>query len=292
MEYLLQKAVDEGDFSFFHFNSHKINIGVTMAALVENDKPTLVLLHGWGLNHAVWQQLLPKLSEYFHVLTPDLPGFGLAVSYPQPYLLNDVAAIVARQIPVGSLVLGWSLGGMVATQIALDFPDKVQALALVASSPCFVAKEGWPGMAPLVLNQFAAALAKDTALTIDRFLAIQALGSETARQEIKQLKQALMSLPLPQAAALSGGLDLLAKQDLRLRLTELKMPVAGCFGRLDSLVPVAMLPELQLLLPHSTFTLLPKASHAPFISHPLEFSQWLLDWALSVTCGSGVLANI
>jgi pimeloyl-[acyl-carrier protein] methyl ester esterase len=264
-----------------HINLHKINIGVTMAVSVENDKPVLVLVHGWGLNHAVWQQILPQLAEHFVVLTPDLPGFGLATHYPEPYTLADVAAMVATQIPAGSLVLGWSLGGLVATQIALDYPDKVKALALVASSPCFVAGDDWPGMAPAVLSQFAAALAKDVALTIDRFLAIQALGSETARQEIKLLKQALLSLPLPQPVALAGGLTILATDDLRSRLTELCMPVAGCYGRLDSLVPAAMLTKLQALLPQSEFTVLPKASHAPFISHPLEFSSWLLDWAHS-----------
>ena len=155
-----------------------------MAVPVANDKPVLVLLHGWGLNHAVWQQLLPQLTGQFSVLTPDLPGFGLAANYPEPYRLADVAAMVAGQIPSGSLVVGWSLGGLVATQIALDYPEKVRAFALVASSPCFVAGDNWPGMAPLVLRQFAAALAKDVALTIDRFLAIQALGSDTARQEI------------------------------------------------------------------------------------------------------------
>ncbi|RVU39901.1 pimeloyl-[acyl-carrier protein] methyl ester esterase [Rheinheimera riviphila] len=250
-----------------------------MAVPVANDKPVLVLLHGWGLNHAVWQQLLPQLTGQFSVLTPDLPGFGLAVDYPEPYRLADVAAVVAEQIPHGSLVLGWSLGGLVATQIALDYPEKVRALALVASSPCFVAAEDWPGMAPLVLRQFAAALAKDVALTIDRFLAIQALGSATARQEIKLLKQALLTLPLPQSAALAGGLTVLAEVDLRPRLSELSMPVTGCFGRLDSLVPVAMLDKLQLLLPNAALTMLPKASHAPFISHPEEFSQWLLQWA-------------
>jgi pimeloyl-[acyl-carrier protein] methyl ester esterase len=250
-----------------------------MAVPVENDKPVLVLLHGWGLNHAVWQQLLPQLTEHYTVLTPDLPGFGLVTSYPEPYLLTAIAAIVAEQIPAGSLVLGWSLGGLVATQIALDYPDKVAALALVASSPCFVAGDDWPGMAPLVLSQFATALAKDVALTIERFLAIQALGSNTARQEIKLLKQALLSLPLPQPGALAGGLRLLAEHDLRQRLAELSIPVAGCFGRLDSLVPVSMLVKLQTLLPQASITILPKASHAPFISHPAEFSQWLLHWA-------------
>ncbi|MFN6969409.1 MAG: pimeloyl-ACP methyl ester esterase BioH [Rheinheimera sp.] len=251
-----------------------------MAVVIEKDKPVLVLLHGWGLNHAVWQQIRPQLSEHFQVLTPDLPGFGLTESYPQPYSLSNIAALVAAQIPAGSLLLGWSLGGLVATQIALEYPQKVKALALVASSPYFVAAEDWPGMAPKVLRQFALALAKDVAQTIDRFLAIQALGSETARQEIKQLKQALLSLPLPQPEALAGGLTLLAEQDLRPRLAELRQPVAGCFGRLDSLVPVAMLEPLQLLLPQANLTVIPKASHAPFISHPLEFLNWLLDWAI------------
>jgi len=94
------------------------------------------------------------------------------------------------------------------------------------------------------------------------------------------LKQALLSLPLPQPEALAGGLTLLAEQDLRPRLAELRMPVAGCFGRLDSLVPVAMLASLQQILPQARMTIIAKASHAPFISHPAEFLQWLLDWAL------------
>jgi len=205
-----------------------------MAVQPQTSKPTLVLLHGWGLNHAVWQQIVPFLLQNYQVLTPDLPGFGLALQCPSPYTLTAVAAQLAQQIPPQSLVLGWSLGGLIATQLALDFPDKVKALALVASSPCFLAKTDWPGMDGKVLTQFATALSKDLALTVERFLAIQALGSETARLDIKVLKQAVLSLPLPQQQALAGGLQLLAEHDLRTQLANLKMPVAGCYGRLDS----------------------------------------------------------
>lgn len=250
-----------------------------MAVQPPTSKPTLVLLHGWGLNHAVWQQIIPFLQQNYQVLTPDLPGFGLNQRCPCPYTLSAVAAQLAPQIPPQSLVLGWSLGGLIATQLALDFPDKIKTLALVASSPCFLAKTGWPGMESKVLTQFATALSQDLALTVERFLAIQALGSETARLDIKVLKQAVLSLPLPQQQALAGGLQLLAEHDLRAQLANLKMPLAACYGRLDSLVPVAMLEPLQLLCPKMEVTVLPKASHAPFISHQAEFVQWLQQWA-------------
>ncbi len=253
-----------------------------MAVQPQRGKPTLVLLHGWGLNHAVWQQVIPFFQQNYQVLTPDLPGFGLNQQCPSPYTLSAVAAQLAQQIPSQSLVLGWSLGGLIATRLALDFPDKVKALALVASSPCFLAKAGWPGMEERVLSQFATSLSKDLALTVERFLAIQALGSETARQDIKTLKQAVLSLPLPQAEALAGGLQLLAHHDLRAELAELRMPLAGCFGRLDSLVPVSMLELFRQLCPAADITVLPKASHAPFISHQTEFVQWLQHWAEKV----------
>lgn len=250
-----------------------------MAVQPQTGKPTLVLLHGWGLNQAVWQQIIPFFSDDYQLLTPDLPGFGHQQYYPTPYTLTAVVAQLAQQIPPQSLVLGWSLGGLIATQLAFDFPDKIKALALVASSPCFLAKSDWPGMESKVLTQFATALSKDLALTVERFLAIQALGSETARQDIKMLKQAVLSLPLPQQAALAGGLQLLAEHDLRQQLAGLRIPVAGCFGRLDSLVPVAMLDSLQQLCPRMDIRVLAKASHAPFISHQSEFVQWLQQWA-------------
>lgn len=249
-----------------------------MAAFAHSDKQTLVLLHGWGLNHAVWQQVLAFVPAGVPVLALDLPGFGQSRHYPQPYMLSAVAAQLAEQIPAGSLVLGWSLGGLVATRLALDYPQKVRALALVASSPCFLSQGLWPGMEKKVLQQFASALSENLPLTVERFLAIQAMGSPTARQDIKLLKQAVLSLPLPATAALTGALQLLADHDLRSELAQLTLPVAGCFGRLDSLVPVAMLAQLQDLLPQGDFTVIAKASHAPFISHQSEFCHWLTQW--------------
>lgn len=249
--------------------------------MAENPKiaqPVLVLLHGWGVNRGVWQGIKTLIPANYLVLTPDLPGFGNSRDYPAAYQLEQVVAQLAQQIPDKSYVCGWSLGGLLAIALAKQFPNKVARLALCAASPCFLAQPDWPGMHNKVLQQFATALSDNIPQTIQRFLAIQAMGAEHARADIQQLRQAIAQYPLPESAALQGALRLLAEQDLRDVLASLPQPVSGCFGRLDALVPAAIVPQLQLMLPKAQFMILDKASHAPFISHPQDFVTWLTNW--------------
>lgn len=254
---------------------------LTMAEVDALNKQDLVLLHGWGMNQGVWQQVKAYFSDTVNVITLDLPGFGSAEHCPEPYQLEKILPLLAAQIPDNSLVAGWSLGGLVAIGLAVHFPQKVRQLGLIAATPCFMAKPDWPGMQLKVMQQFSTALHKDLPLTIERFLAIQAMGSDSARADIKALKQSVMSFPQARAEALHGGLALLSELDLREAFSHLTMPVTGCFGRLDSLIPASVIPLLQQLQPTARFHSLAKASHAPFISHPDAFEQWLTQWLLS-----------
>jgi pimeloyl-[acyl-carrier protein] methyl ester esterase len=248
-----------------------------MASEMTSDKPTLVLLHGWGVNQGVWQGITPHFASDVKLLTPDLPGFGLNKHYPQPYQLDAVVDLLAANIPAQSYICGWSLGGVLAVALARRHPDKVRQLGFVAASPCFIAQQDWSGMAEPVLQQFAEALTENVAQTLDRFLAIQALGSRTARNDIKKLKQAIMAFPMADTKAITGALQLL-KCDLRAEFSAMHQPVCGFFGRLDSLVPVGVVEQLQQLQPTAEFTIAAHASHAPFISHPTEFCAWLKGW--------------
>jgi pimeloyl-[acyl-carrier protein] methyl ester esterase len=248
-----------------------------MAGKMSFDKPTLVLLHGWGVNQGVWQAVTPQLAQQVQLITPDLPGFGLNRQHPTPYQLDAVVEQIAQQIPLHSYVCGWSLGGVVAIALARRYPEKVQQLGLIAASPCFIAEPGWPGMAVEVMQQFARALSDNIAQTIERFLAIQAMGSSSVRQDIKAIKQAIMAYPIAETSAIAGALQLL-QCDLRAEFAALHQPIAGYYGRLDSLVPVNVLEQLQLLQPQAKFTVAAQASHAPFISHSAEFSAWLQSW--------------
>ncbi|PJG58787.1 pimeloyl-ACP methyl ester esterase BioH [Aeromonas cavernicola] len=231
--------------------------------------PDLVLLHGWGMNSAVWHGIAPTLAASYRLHLIDLPGFGDSslpedVSYTLPWLAQQVMAVMPEQ----SHLLGWSLGGLVASQLALHQPERVTSLITIASSPCFMARELWPGIAPKVLVGFSEMLKGDFQQTIERFLAIQAMGSEHARDDIRQLRHMLAMRPAPQIAALEAGLRLLAEVDQRDALRTLPQPWLRIYGRLDSLVPKAVIPQLDALYPSSHSETLSKASHAPFISHP------------------------
>ncbi|MCL4316289.1 MAG: alpha/beta fold hydrolase, partial [Gammaproteobacteria bacterium] len=143
----------------------------------------MVLLHGWGLNSAVWQDTAQELTREFRVTVLDLPGHGRS-SHTGPchtdsYGLPQLAQELVQHAPPQAVWVGWSLGGMAALHIAVHYPQRVKKLVLVASTPKFSASPGWAhGIEPEELAQFAEELRADYRKTIQRFLALQLRGSD------------------------------------------------------------------------------------------------------------------
>ncbi|WP_437615373.1 pimeloyl-ACP methyl ester esterase BioH [Erwinia sp. V71] len=236
----------------------------------------LVLLHGWGLNAEVWRGLVTRLSPHFRLHLVDLPGFGRSGA-SGALSLDEMVDVLQPQLPQRAIWLGWSLGGLVASRLALRFPQQVRALVSVASSPCFAANDDWPGIKPDTLQNFQQQLSSDFQRTVERFLALQTLGTEHARQDARQLKEVVLSQPVPSVAVLEGGLEILRTVDLRHEMTALTPPLWRIYGRLDGLVPRKVAQLLDDAWPQSTSWVMEKAAHAPFISHPDEFCQYLLE---------------
>ncbi|WP_234085111.1 pimeloyl-ACP methyl ester esterase BioH [Enterobacter quasiroggenkampii] len=235
----------------------------------------LVLLHGWGLNAEIWHCIREELASHFTLHLVDLPGFGRSRGFGA-MSLDEMAQQVLDAAPQNAVWLGWSLGGLVASQIALSRPDRVKALVTVASSPCFSAQNAWPGIKPEVLAGFQQQLSEDFQRTVERFLALQTMGTETARKDARTLKQTVLSLPMPEVEVLNGGLELLKTVDLRAPLASLTIPHLRIYGYLDGIVPRKVAPLLDDLWPNSESQIIAKAAHAPFISHPAEFCSALI----------------
>ncbi|MGM0481928.1 MAG: pimeloyl-ACP methyl ester esterase BioH [Pseudomonadota bacterium] len=233
----------------------------------------VVVLHGWGMNANVWQPLMAKLGADKRVTAIDLPGFGESNDELFSDDLHQVSKALLAVLPRRFHLLGWSLGGLVATDMALQAPDRVATLATVASSPCFVEQPQWPGIKPGVLQQFQRQLSKDFKQTVERFLAVQAMGSPHAKEQIKQVRQWVFSKPMANADSLRNGLTLLQDTDLRARLADLTMPFCRFYGRLDSLVPAATIPLVNDLVPASDAILYPQCAHMPFVSATDDFSR-------------------
>lgn len=239
--------------------------------------PDLVLLHGWGLNGEIWGDVVDTLASRRRVTLVDLAGHGRSGMPDGAYDLDHLAAFVAPAIPAGAAVLGWSLGGLVATRLAAREPQRVERLILLASTPRLAASPDWPhALSPDVLAQFARELEYDYAGTLERFLALQVAAITPAmRGTLRELRARMSALP-PRPDALRGALQILLNTDLRYELKNLNLPVFALYGGRDRLVPAAAAQAMRELLPRGArVEIMPAAGHAPFLSHPAQFVQAL-----------------
>ena len=237
---------------------------MTLATQVSGRGPDLLLIHGWGMNAAVWQPLARQLENDFRITRVDLPGHGDSPWGQGLKTLDDWTAAVLEAAPERALWAGWSLGGLILQQARLGAPERLAAGLGIATTPCFVQRQNWPhGIDPGVLRAFAAELEEDPARTLRRFLALQVQGAEDARVTLAELRREFDARPAPHPRALETGLALLLETDLRSRLEDDGPPLHWLLGERDTLVPAS----LAGVLP-GPVELLPGAAHAPFLSHP------------------------
>ncbi|AKC86816.1 pimeloyl-ACP methyl ester esterase BioH [Pseudoxanthomonas suwonensis] len=228
--------------------------------------PDLVLIHGWALHGGAFAPLAERLAPRFRLHLVDLPGHGHSRDPDDALELAVVASAIAARTPP-AIWLGWSLGGLFALRAASTLPT-VRGLAMVAATPRFVRAEDWPhAVEPVVFSRFGEELAQDYAGTLDRFIALDTLGSEHGRAELRTLRALLHARGEPDPAALQAGLRLLETTDLRRSLPGLRVPSLWLGGRRDRLVDPRGMAEAAALAPRSRFVELAGAAHAPFLGH-------------------------
>ena len=248
---------------------------------------TLVLLHGWAMNLRVFDALAQALAPHFTVLAIDLPGHGRSAEAPSlahdGWTLERLAAAIAPALPRDSLLLGWSLGGQVALQLALDAPERVAALALVATTPRFVVGADWPhGIAASVLAHFARHLGGDYRDTVRDFLDLQVRGSRDAPAALATLQSALFSHGEAAPAVLARALEVLSRADLRARLGAIAVPALVLSGQHDRVTPPGAARALAAGLARGQHHEFARCGHAPFLSHEAGFAALLRGFAAGV----------
>jgi pimeloyl-[acyl-carrier protein] methyl ester esterase len=229
------------------------------------------MIHGWGMHSGVWGGVADDLARRWRLHLVDVPGHGASNDVPLESDLPGLAALVARNTPAAPWI-GWSMGGLISLQAALDHPGQCTQMVLVATNPSFVVRDHWPqGVDEALFTGFAGELKKDFRGTLDRFLVLETLGSDTARESLRRLKSDLHNGRVPDVHALRSGLKILRDTDYTAALSGIKQVTLWLAGGRDKLVPPDAMEKAAALMPRARFHRVRGAGHAPFIGHREEF---------------------
>ena len=231
----------------------------------------VVLLNGWGMTAAVWQALLDVLPADrawhridLHALTGDEVG--------------DLARAAAARAPRECDIVGWSLGAQIALQWAHERPAQVRRLVLLAATPCFVVRPGWPvAMDARTFADFESALRSAATQALRRFASLQANGDAHMTTVARELRAALCN-DEDATHALQAGLACLRNTDLRAMASAIRQPVCLIHGREDRLAPLAAAEFLQRALPASRLHALTATAHAPHVSNAPAVARWITEF--------------
>ena len=238
----------------------------------------LVLVHGWAMHGGVFAPLVERLSSRFALHLVDLPGHGRSRDSGVPLQLDACVEAITERVPRAPWC-GWSLGGLVALHAAATRPNVVPALAMLCASPRFVRDVDWKyGVSADVFRSFADGLRNDYRGTLEMFVALEAFGSDHAKDEIRALRNELFARGEPAAHVLADGLELLETGDLRGALPTLAMPTLWIAGRRDRLVDPRAMRDAAVLAPNASMHVVEHAGHAPFLTHADEVAELLADF--------------
>ncbi|QQN49790.1 alpha/beta fold hydrolase [Stutzerimonas balearica] len=214
----------------------------------------LMLLSGWAFGPAALEPLAELLRErgpHLQVDIVSLPTLGDPDAW-----LDELDA----RLPADSWLAGWSLGGMLATQLAARRGDACNGLITLCSNPCFRSRDDWPAAMPAeVFEAFHAAFRLGPEETRKRFSLLASRCGFDARTLARQLEVSRLECPV---AALDAGLQLLAALDGREALRRFVGPQLHLFAGNDALVPAAAAQALLDWLPDVEVDVIENASHA------------------------------
>lgn len=235
----------------------------------------LALVHGWGMNLAVFDALreaLPGIETW----AIDLPGHGRSGWNAARADFDSQVEAVGAALPPRSVLLGWSLGGKMALEIARRAPDRVAALVLVSSTPRFAQADDWPhGLSADEVEAFASLVDQDWRQTLSDFVWLQLRGSRNAAATQQRVEAALATHGAPRPQALRADLEVLGSTDLRARVASIRQPALLIAGQNDRVTPPGATRWIAAALPDARFAEIPRAGHASFVSHTDEFVDLL-----------------
>ena len=264
--------------------THDVTVDGLKLRVTETGRgPALLLVHGLSASHGNWEYTMPAFADRWRVIAVDLPGHGESDKPDAPYTLDFHAGILrslGRALDVDeAVVVGNSLGGQIALELALTYPDFVRGLVLVAPAGGFgtaVRPLGWvlePLAAPGLLRRLMP-------FTLRRSFFEPSGPGFLARE--RALTQRLTGDDFPAyARAVTRSLAGALRADPH-RLEDLVQPLLVIWGRDDRMVPLAQSRRFVDRVPHARLEVFDRCGHVPMLECPAEFNRTLAEFLRAV----------
>jgi pimeloyl-ACP methyl ester carboxylesterase len=241
----------------------------------------VLLINGLGSSSTSWFRLLPELHD-FRVITFDNRGVGRTGFSPEPFNLATMAADAVAVLDAAHVdrahVLGLSLGGLIAQELALSHPDRTESLMLVSTHA------GIPH-----LTVAASAVATVAALPPgerSRALAPILYAEQTPAAEIARDEEVASAIPTTPEGIRS---QLLASTpwDRYADLHQLAVPTLVLHGREDRLVPLSAGEKLAAAIPNTKFVIIDNAGHRLFTDQTTASAAAIKSFLTQTTLSTG-----
>lgn len=232
--------------------------------------PVLLFVHGAGANGAMWHEVAEQLGRRYWSLALDLPGHGRSTGPGSPTIGGysaQVEELIEQLAPGRAVVVGNSMGGGIALQLALDCPQKLRGIGLVGTGARL---RVLPEIFETIRADFPAAVKK---------IAGFALSGHRSDEMVRQMEQELGRSD-PQVIYD----DFLAcdRFDAMGRISQIQLPTLVVCGRQDQLTPLKYSEFLVSQLPRATLRVIEACGHAPMIEQPAQLSQALEEFLAGI----------
>ena len=247
-------------------------------------RPPVVFVHGLGGCWQNWLENLPAIARGRRVVALDLPGFGLSDMPREEISITLFANTVeqlCRHLDLGHVaVVGNSMGGFTAAELAIRHPDRVERLVLVDAAGISLAEAKRAGV---LLGNLIAKGGGGTPEQVRRALrrpgytqaAFGTVMRHPTRLERDLLAEQISGIGKPGFAA---SMRALMSYDFRDRLSEISCPTLVVQGDQDILVPLGDAREYERRIPKATSLILADTGHVPMIERPRTFNRALLEF--------------
>lgn len=243
--------------------------GITLAYTRRGRGIPLMLVHGYPLDHTIWDEVVPLLEKDFDLILPDLRGFGESQVVETEYSLTDMAGDLASLLDYLGLqqicLAGHSMGGYIALAFARAWPGRLRGLGLVASQAAADTPERRQGR-----YEAASAILRNGVMQV----AEEMPAKLTPDAQVQARLRALITKQSP--VGLAGALRAIAgREDAMPFLPFFRFPVVVVHGDADALVPVERARDIRAALPQARLVEVPGGGHMPMLEAPTVTAEAL-----------------